>query len=199
MKNQIRQPKQSRSVETKNRIITAGYQLFSEVGYYGTNTAEIAKKAGVSTGIVYGYFKDKKDILVCALNIYINNIFLPVDKFLETLSSPIDFIALAPQIIDLTIKIHSKNSKMHEALHSLAQTDEDVNKEFILFEDNLTEKIVKRLENLQLKMENLNEKIHFCLNIVQSFAHESVYDKHDYIDYKVMRDMVEKTIVNLFS
>ena len=62
MKNQIRQPKQSRSVETKNRIITAGYQLFSEVGYYGTNTAEIAKKAGVSTGIVYGYFKDKKDI-----------------------------------------------------------------------------------------------------------------------------------------
>ena len=44
MKNQIREPKQSRSVETKNRIITAGYQLFSEVGYYGTNTAELDRK-----------------------------------------------------------------------------------------------------------------------------------------------------------
>ena len=54
MKNEVRQPRQERSIEKKNKIIEAGYQLFSEVGYYGTNTAEIAKRAGVSTGIVYG-------------------------------------------------------------------------------------------------------------------------------------------------
>ena len=47
MKNLVREPRQERSIEKKNRIIDAGYELFSEVGYYGTNTAEIAKKAGV--------------------------------------------------------------------------------------------------------------------------------------------------------
>ena len=71
MKNTIRQPRQERSIEKKNKIINAGYELFSEVGYYGTNTAEIAKRAGVSTGIVYGYFQDKRDILISVLEIYI--------------------------------------------------------------------------------------------------------------------------------
>ncbi len=45
MASNIRVPQQERSIEKKNKIIQAGYQLFSEVGYYGTNTAEIAKRA----------------------------------------------------------------------------------------------------------------------------------------------------------
>jgi phosphosulfolactate synthase (CoM biosynthesis protein A) len=47
MKNNVRQPRQERSIEKKNKIIDAGYQLFSEVGYYGTNKAEIAKRAAM--------------------------------------------------------------------------------------------------------------------------------------------------------
>ena len=48
----IRQPQQERSIEKKNKIIEAAYEIFSEVGYYAANTPEIAKKAGVSTGII---------------------------------------------------------------------------------------------------------------------------------------------------
>ena len=59
----IRKPVQKRSIETKKKIVDAAYALFSEVGYFNTNTAEIAKRAGVSTGIVYGYFKEKRDIM----------------------------------------------------------------------------------------------------------------------------------------
>ena len=57
-----RNPQQKRSIDKKNRIIEAGFELFKEQGYYNTNTTEIADKAGVSTGTVYSYFKDKKDI-----------------------------------------------------------------------------------------------------------------------------------------
>ena len=67
MKSTVRNPRQERAIEKKNKIIDASYELFSEVGYYGTNTAEIAKRAGVSTGIVYGYFQDKRDILISVL------------------------------------------------------------------------------------------------------------------------------------
>lgn len=78
MAQDIREPKQERSIEKKNRIVQAGFELFSKVGYYNTNTAEIAKLAGVSTGIVYGYFKDKRDILLDVLEIYVNTAFAPV-------------------------------------------------------------------------------------------------------------------------
>lgn len=199
MKNDVRQPRQERSIEKKNRIIESGYQLFSEVGYYGTNTAEIAKRAGVSTGIVYGYFQDKRDILICVLELYINKVFDPILKFFDKLSSPVDYSQIVPQVIDLTIKMHKKHAKMHEALHSLTGTDEAVNAEFIALEDSITVKIADRLSTLGEQLDNPMEKIHFAMDIIQSFSHEYVFDKHEYIDYFTMREMVEKTIVNLFK
>ena len=44
MAQEVREPKQERSIEKKNKIVQAGYELFSQVGYYNTNTAQIAKK-----------------------------------------------------------------------------------------------------------------------------------------------------------
>ena len=199
MKNEVRQPQQERSIEKKNRIIKAGYELFSEVGYYGTNTAEIAKKAGVSTGIVYGYFQDKRDILISALELYVNKAFDPLLKEFDKISAPIDFSLLIPKFIDLTIKTHKKHAKMHEALHSLSSTDEAVNSEFISLEDAITVNIADRLKTIGVEIENPMEKIHFAMDVIQTFSHEYVFDKHDYIDYFVMRDMVTKTLINLFK
>ncbi len=199
MKNLVREPQQERSIEKKNRIIEAGYQLFSEVGYYGTNTAEIAKRAGVSTGIVYGYFQDKRDILISVLDIYINRVFEPILKKFDKLSAPIDYSILIPEVIDLIIKTHKKHAKMHEVLHSLGSTDELVNSEFIALEDSLTSKITEKLSSLGENIENATEKVHFAMDIIQSFSHEYVFDKHEYIDYFVMREMVTNTLINLFK
>lgn len=41
------------SLEKEEKIIKAGFDLMCKKGYYNTNTVEIAKFAGVSTGIVY--------------------------------------------------------------------------------------------------------------------------------------------------
>jgi len=199
MKNDVRQPQQERSIEKKNKIIEAGYQLFSEVGYYGTNTAEIAKRAGVSTGIVYGYFQDKRDILICVLENYINKVFAPYFKMFEKISHPVDFSELITKIIDQTIKTHKNNRKIHEVLHAMASTDEAVNSEFIALEDQITVKIAEKLSSLGIVIENALEKIHFAMDVIQSFSHEYVFDKHDYLDYFVMKDMVVQTLVNLFN
>ena len=198
-KNKIRQPKQERSIETKNRIIMASYQLFEEVGYYGTNTAEIAKRAGVSTGIVYGYFKDKKDILSCALEIYLKEAFEPIFLLLDKIAPPIDFNVIIPKFLDQVIKIHSKHAKMHEALHSYTQEDLGVQQHFLAQEDRLTIEIENKLLALNVKIDNPKERIHFCMDIIQSFSHEFVFDKHDYIDYDKMKEMVVKTLISLFN
>ena len=55
----IREPKQQRAKEKKEKIIKAGFDLICKNGYHNTNTAQIAKEAGVSTGIVYQYFKER--------------------------------------------------------------------------------------------------------------------------------------------
>ena len=199
MKTNVRVPRQERSIEKKNKIIEASYELFSEVGYYGTNTAEIAKHAGVSTGIVYGYFQDKRDILICILEKYINSVVEPLYKLLDKFNSPIDFSVFIPSVLDTTIKMHKKNAKIHEALHSLTHTDEAVNFEFMALENKITERICTKLKSLNVKIENDTERVHFAMNIVQSFCHEYVFDKHDYIDYDAMREMVINSLIKLFQ
>jgi len=199
MKNIVREPRQERAIEKKNKIIKAGYELFSEVGYYGTNTAEIAKRAGVSTGIVYGYFQDKRDILLSVLEIYLEKVSAPLLKRLDEITAPIDYAVLAPLILNDVIKTHKANRKMHEALHSLSGSDEAVNARFISLEDTITAKIVDKFRNLGATTENLVEKVHFAMDIVQTFSHEYVFDKHDYIDYASMQKIVTETLTSLFK
>jgi len=54
--------KQMRS-ESKARIVNAALQLFAEKGFQSTSIEAIAKKAGVSKGLVYNYFTSKDDLL----------------------------------------------------------------------------------------------------------------------------------------
>jgi TetR/AcrR family fatty acid metabolism transcriptional regulator len=46
------------------RIIEAAIQIFAENGYHKAKISEIAKRAGVATGSVYVYFKNKQAILL---------------------------------------------------------------------------------------------------------------------------------------
>lgn len=62
--NAIRTPRQKRSIEKKERILSAAYDLFCEKGYYRTSTPEIAARAQVSTGCLYSYFTDKHMIFM---------------------------------------------------------------------------------------------------------------------------------------
>ena len=131
MGESIRTPQQKRSIDKKNRIIEAGYELFARDGYFNTNTAQIAKHAGVSTGIVYGYFRDKRDILLEVLSIYVDKVFNPIMEIFDNLETPLDFESLLSTIIDSTIEIHKHNASIHEALHSLSSSDEAVGNKFL--------------------------------------------------------------------
>ena len=199
MGNEIREPRQERSKQKKEAIIKAAYKVFSDVGYYNTNTADIAKVAGVSTGIVYGYFKDKRDILFYVLKIYINDIKAPIIEYLDSISAPIDVDELSKSLVALTTKLHHTNANLHNILHSLADTHNDINEEFMELEKTITELGAQKLIDLGFENKNLTEKVHLIMDIVQSYAHEYLYDKHDYIDYGHMSELVCASITNILN
>ena len=190
---------QQRSIDKKERIIKAAYELFSENGYHRTVTSDIAKRAGVSTGIVYGYFKDKRDILFYVIKIYIKEVATPVMDYFNSLTSSVSLEELFTHVVELTEKIHKKNANLHNILHSLAFTEHDINEEFLRLEHHITVSASGKLRELGFKTDNFEEKVHIAMNIIQSYAHESIYDKHDYIDYKVMKENIIKTLVFLFE
>ena len=199
MEKGIRVPKQQRSIEKKERIIRAAYELFSERGYHGTGTTDIAKKAGVSTGIVYGYFSDKRDILFYVLKAYIRDTATPVMEYMNSLSKGVTLTDLFENVISLTESIHKRNANLHNILHSLAVVDSAINEDFLSLEKHITLSATERFIEFGVSPKGLEEKIHIAMNLIQSYAHEAIYDKHDYLNYDAMRAEVIATLVNLFS
>ena len=193
-----RQPVQNRSIETKRKIISAGYQLFEEKGFYKTNTALIAKHAGVSTGIVYGYFNNKLDILKEVINDYIEKTYNPIFELIENIAQKQSVKELAQKVLDLAEDLHKSSCDMHRELGAISQADEEINKIFVNLQDQVTMGFVEKLKKLKYK--NITyEKVHLAMNIIESYVHEAVYDKHSYIDYDALKNTVIDLLINLFE
>lgn len=60
----LRTPQQARSRQTRDRIVAAAIAAFEQDGYDATTTAAIARRAGIGVGTLYGYFPDKRKIML---------------------------------------------------------------------------------------------------------------------------------------
>lgn len=196
MDNEIRKPKQKRSIEKYDKIVDAGWTLISKNGYYNTNTAEIAEYAKVSTGIVYQYFKDKHDILIAGINKYGDEIFFPALKINKEYSDK-DFIKIIQNMIDEYINEHKISKNAHEEIMSMVHNDHEIAKYYYEREMNITNQIYEILNNSQDRY--LKEKIHIIVGMIDNLCHEVVYHKHKELDYNKMTDIVIKNIESIIK
>ena len=198
--NEIREPVQKRSIEKKEKIIKAGFDLICEKGYYNTNTAEIAKKAGVSTGIVYQYFKDKHDILIAGIQKYASDIFYPMLNTVTTEVdlSPQNFRDVLKNMINRFIENHKLSQSAHQEIMAMTHSDLEVAKLFRKSEMDMTNKVAKILLANKFDGENIYEKVHISIAMVDNLCHEIVYHKHKELDYDKMICLVVNTITELF-
>ncbi|MDP4092145.1 MAG: TetR/AcrR family transcriptional regulator, partial [Bacillota bacterium] len=124
---EVRIPKQKRSLNTKNQIVEAAMKLFSEKGYHGTNTKEIAKEAGVATGCFYSYFTDKKSVFKEALLIYCNQFNTILREHSELLSQHCIakkdfFVGLIKSMMDA----HNIFTEFHNELIVMCYSDKEI-------------------------------------------------------------------------
>jgi AcrR family transcriptional regulator len=49
---------------TRDRLLDAAAEVFCERGYEGTTVAEVARRAGLTTGAIYANFRDKAELLL---------------------------------------------------------------------------------------------------------------------------------------
>lgn len=195
--DQIREPVQKRSIEKKEKIIKAGFDLICENGYYNIDTSKIAKSAGVSTGIVYQYFKDKHDIFVAGLEKYADNIFYPMLNLPVQSFNKKDLPEIFKKMIDKYIENHKLSLSAHEEIMAMVHSDKDVAYFFYKREMALTHKLTDVLKQNGFNSEDLSEKVHIIIGIIDNLSHEIVYHKHEELDYDKMKTLVINSIINL--
>lgn len=199
MDSNIRDPKQKRAIEKKEKIIKAGFELICENGYYNTNTAQIAKKAGVSTGIIYQYFKDKYDIFMNSLEKYGDDIFFPMLKIKTQEFNINDFENILRNMIKHYIDNHKVSKIAHEEIMSMVHSDKMVAEYYYKRELDMTDYLKDLLIKSGIKDDNLCEKVHIMIGMIDNLCHEIIYHKHTKMNYDIMTDIVIENIKNLFK
>lgn len=193
MPNRIRLPKQQRGIETKKRIVKAASQLFSQKGIHGTNSKEIATKAGVSIGSFYAYFKNKKQLLLEILEDFLDSVYQTIWKDVGTYALD----ALRPQdvqsIIENVFKAYDIAPQFLSQAHALRYSDPEINR---IFERERQREIAQILKLMELNQARLQIRDNYAAAVILQNAVESVAHTAKYIGTEIEESRLIKELVD---
>lgn len=106
--------------DKRQRILDAATTVFAEKGFEYATISAVAKEAGISTGIIYSYFKNKLDVLLSLLLIFLQTFNEVNAQRVTVLRNPFDKLyAFLHNCEDLLLKDDSclcRVKILHEAL-----------------------------------------------------------------------------------
>lgn len=147
----------------------------------------------VSTGIIYQYFNDKKDIFVEGVKDYANNIMFPMMDIIDnTIIDKNNIREILSKMIDSFINTHNIKKEAHEELMAMSYLDSDISSIF-----NNSKKVSNILVNRGFPKTNILEKVHIAIGIIDNYCHEVVYHKHKDLNYDIMKENILDIIINL--
>lgn len=196
---EIRIPQQKRSIEKKEKIIEAAYRIFMEKGYYGTNTADIAKEAGLSTGSVYAYFSDKKDILLSCLYRYGDELTKDLCEKIQKLSASEDIYHLTKSLIQLFIQSYGCPKQLHDEIMSLQYRDYDVKKYFNHQAKTMMSALSEQLKNCGYVFNNEREQTLLLFHMLTGVEDKLLFDPNPDINPDTLIDACAHIIVAMLS
>ena len=174
--NEVRVPKQKRSIQKYGAIVRAGYDLFCQQGYYKTNTAEIAKRAGVSVGVVYSYFQDKKDILIQVIDAYLMELEQRFSTVLDEMTAGQELESVIERFAESLRASHRMNQAAHDEFLALALRNEEIRKKFDSFEDKILQELFRELSKRQnIAKVHLMERLRLSYGVIEHLCHDTIW------------------------
>ncbi len=119
--------KQQRAARTYEALLDAAARIFSERGYDATQTPDIAAAAGVSTGALYRYFRDKRHIFLEMLRHHLGRGRAEVAARLDPARfAGTEARAAMATVIDVLFDLVAKNAPLTRVFVAASLTDSDV-------------------------------------------------------------------------
>ncbi len=101
---------------SRKAILEAAFELFAKKGFHNTSVEQIRKKAGVSKGLVYNYFKKKEDLMERIIMLKIEE----GEALMKEIFDMTDSRAKLKAMIDLSIKYLEEDLKEIQFLIGLS-------------------------------------------------------------------------------
>ncbi len=175
----------------QQKIMDAALDLFANVGYYPTSISQIAKKAGISKGLMYNYFESKESLLR-------EIVFRGVDSFTESFDPNRDGILTKDELI-LFIRESFKLVRKHRDYWKLYFSLMMQSSVLEVFADEFELRVVQlmnMLTNYFREQNNGNPEVEmrFFIVTLEGIAMNFVMDPADF-----PLDKMEQRLIELYS
>jgi AcrR family transcriptional regulator len=102
--------------ESRKAVLAAALEAFARKGFSATTTDEIAKKAGVSKGLIFTHFRTKEEILLTILKEEIlrlipniddeDGVLSPRERFVLLMNKWINIVEMEPLLVRLALHLN---------------------------------------------------------------------------------------------
>jgi len=104
-------------------LINAGIEEFSQKGISGGSLSNIAKKAGLSVGVIYKYYEDKNSLFLACVRYSLEKLSNLLD---EVLANEEDFELCVGKIIHVLIESSSTDQKINKMYNTISSREADI-------------------------------------------------------------------------
>lgn len=192
-----REPRQERSIKTKNLIVEAAMKLFSEKGYHNTNTKEITQEAGVATGCFYHYFKDKKEVFKESLIRYRALFGQAIESYLDSVSiDGKNFRELLSGLFKCLVDAHQIYAGLHNELLALRLEDAEINQILANQEKESLQRTYQYILHIKdyLAVEDIETASVIVFHIMDRMVDVITYKESNLSDDRLIHESVEMII-----
>ena len=110
-----------------------------------------------------------------------------------------DFKGSIRIMIEKYVKGHKLSQTTHEEVTAMIHSNHEVATYFYKREVEITDSIKDFFIECGIKDNNLEEKVHVMIGMIDNLCHELIYHKHEDMNYDTMTDIVINSIYELFK
>jgi AcrR family transcriptional regulator len=177
-------------IESKKRILTAAIKIFSEYGYKGTSMRMIARRADISVGGLYLYFKSKDDLYLSLMKTRLDDLMDKTREALEEVKDPAEALMTF-------IKLRLNYAREHRDLILALGRDPgfdfgiDVKRKFFRQQREVIEGIIKKgIASGRFRKFNTKEVAKVIFSLVRGFIASLVIEPDALFSTKECCDLI---------
>jgi TetR/AcrR family transcriptional regulator, transcriptional repressor for nem operon len=185
--------------DTKDLLLEITFEEVYTYGYQGTSVLKILEKAGLNKGSLYHYFKNKKELVLAAIDIKSEEIF--GQKYKDVLNGNAPYLENFEKTLNESFNFLSpRGCPLANLIQEMSNNDEDFD---ILLKNkyqglkNIIEKILKKaIENNELISDNTDDLSLFLLSGIEgailsakTFKDKQMFEKNIHYLFKSIQNL----------
>ncbi len=123
----------------RKAVLETGIDEFSTYGFENANINVIAKKAGMSVGLMYKYFETKEDLFITCMEETLKVLDSSFDEILGSKAAPLEMLEQLIRLVQRTSRENEKFLKLYNEITKLSSS-------------NAADYYAKRIESVSAKV-----------------------------------------------